>query len=479
MSVSLIPERPLLLFPSLAKHFGLEEALLLQVLSDSALHRHSMVLNNRQWLEIPNKDLLSILPFWNDQDISRLLTSLHHQNVLLLDNTNTPQDGILRFALNQPVSGSSPQLPTPTTTAISTPIANNPVDMTSSSEQASPQLHTPSSPAHSLPNATDQQPQALLSSTSNSIALTQAESPETPTETSIKTEKLNPHPVFQQPMNRSPSQQRQERSPQPITDQWRPSQEVLQQLTQIGVPLPFIKSQLPTFIVYWKDRQTAQHSWNSLFMKFIVREWRYEESRQNREKRQQNSEENPSFLNQAKPVLMDREWRPSDDAFEILERSGIHRSFLDDSIPEFILYWRERGEPRTTWNTKFVQHVRKQWAYYSAATQAERTPKLIPDDWTPSDDCYDIIRMANIDLTFAQNTVKEFVLYWKESKQAHSSWNAKFLHHVKFCWAKRHELANQVGGQASARHKNPYATESEQNQTLEERLSDHSWADGL
>ena len=41
-------------------------------------------------------------------------------------------------------------------------------------------------------------------------------------------------------------------------------------------------------------------------------------------------------------TTLDNSWRPSADAREILDRSEIDRDFIDEVIPDFILYWPRR-----------------------------------------------------------------------------------------------------------------------------------------
>ncbi len=140
---------------------------------------------------------------------------------------------------------------------------------------------------------------------------------------------------------------------------------------------------------------------------------------------------------------MANQWRPSEDAMEVLvKHAAISQQFVEDAIPEFVLYWRERGDSSRTWTSKFIQHVRKQWNYYTAAIENDSVPKPIGENWQPGDDVYDVLRLANIDLAFAKNLVQEFVLFWRDSKQAYPSWNTKFLQHVKFHWARKDSLVD-------------------------------------
>lgn len=234
-----------------------------------------------------------------------------------------------------------------------------------------------------------------------------------------------------------------------IASDWRPGTEILKQLKQQGIPDSFAEESLPEFVRYWRDRNEAHHGWDSKYQKWVVRRWREEET---------------VFAAKQRRSSLPDEWYPSEDAFEILERAGVSRSFCEDAIPEFILYWREKGESSNTWNSKFVQHVRHQWARVSNALMYDTEPRVIPQQWQPSADVYDVLRMANIDIPFAEKLVPEFVLFWRENKQMHTSWNSKFLQHVKYHWAKRHQLAVKGNKDAVG---------------FIERHTDRSWADKL
>jgi hypothetical protein len=42
----------------------------------------------------------------------------------------------------------------------------------------------------------------------------------------------------------------------------------------------------------------------------------------------------------------------------LVNQGGINPNFIEDAVPEFILYWRDRGDVSSTWDSKFIQHVR-------------------------------------------------------------------------------------------------------------------------
>jgi hypothetical protein len=80
-----------------------------------------------------------------------------------------------------------------------------------------------------------------------------------------------------------------------------------------------------------------------------------------------------------------------------------------------------------------------------------------------------VLRLANIDLQFATHLVPEFVIYWRDSNQAHSSWNTRFLQYVKRRWA---QYAADRGAQGS-----PTQQRLTKDIPFEELATDRSWAD--
>ena len=55
------------------------------------------------------------------------------------------------------------------------------------------------------------------------------------------------------------------------------------------------------------------------------------------------------FAAQQKSSEMTEQWQPDIDAIEILLRAGVDKNFIEDAVPEFVLYWRERGDNTSTW----------------------------------------------------------------------------------------------------------------------------------
>ena len=245
---------------------------------------------------------------------------------------------------------------------------------------------------------------------------------------------------------------------------WSPSEDLLQLLSlNHNIPRQFALDQLEDFIFYWRERAEASHAWENRFRQHIISAWR---------RHQQKQAE--SF--RVPPVAaLDNHWRPSADALEIMERAEIERDFIEQSVPEFILYWRERGASPKELNSKFIQHIRIQWARYTSSLEHSTEPKRIADHWQPSGDVFDILRLSHIDTKFAQSLVPEFIVYWRDSNQTQTSWNSKFIQHVKYHWAKRHQI--EQAGHNNGGHKETNTTGRTRDRSLQQDLTDTSWAE--
>lgn len=381
MSSSLIPERPLLVSPSLAATIGLEEACMLSLLSDIAAYRPLLAREGQHWLDIDETFIAQAMPFWSEQDIQRISKNLRDQGIILLASAPYIESRRLTIAFNESK---------PVKVRQSLPIIN-------------------------------------MGGGANLIS---------------------PH--------------------------WQPDKELLRQIAQHNIPEDFIRQQVPEFVTYWRERGETHHSWGAKFFQDLKRKWVNHQSDMARQARENNEE----FLKRDQDVAMHSNWWPSKDALEVLvKHANISYAFVEDAIPEFVVYWQERGEVGRTWNSKFIQHVKRQWVRYSSTLEHDTEPKRIPENWQPSSDLFDVLKLANIDMGFAQRQVAEFVLFWRESNQLYASWNTKFLQHVKYHWAKQHALApttqqaNHHAGQQTH-----HSASSTRDRSLVQDLTDRSWA---
>ena len=352
---SLIPETPILVYPSLAATIGLEEAILLSLLTGVARHQAGLSSNGYVWYTLNEAAVTRLMPFWQPQDVQRVATTLREQGLVLMASAPYTSARQLKFAFND--------------------------------RTAQPAV----TPTPATPN----------------------------------------------------------QSKNLIAPAWQPDRETLGRLAQHNIPASFALEQVPEFVNYWRERGDAAHSWGAKFIQHAIRKWREFEASQNARSRE---------------TLMPHNWRPSEEAMDVLTRhAGISREFVEDAIPEFELYWREKAVRSDNWNKKFRDHVHHQWLRYKSALEHDPTPRRIPPNWQPSQDVYEVLRLANIDIPFAQALLPEFVIYWRDSNQVHASWNTRFLQFVKQRWARRHSEGDPQ-------------SKSTRDLTLAEQLTDRSWA---
>jgi hypothetical protein len=171
-------------------------------------------------------------------------------------------------------------------------------------------------------------------------------------------------------------------------------------------------------------------------------------------------------INNAYKTKIDPEWVPSEEALEILKMSQVSDEFHKNKLREFRLYWQERGQERNNWNTSFIDYIRREWAKDQSSNKG--LPFSISSDWVPSEDVYDILELSDIKKESAIKYLREFILYWKENGAAFSTWNSKFIEHVK----RRH-----LGNQSTDNEKNKKHIEpGKYKKDFSSRKGDSSWA---
>ena len=213
-----------------------------------------------------------------------------------------------------------------------------------------------------------------------------------------------------------------ERTESLMEKNWEPDAALIDQASEYGISKSFVLSQLDDFIHLHREKSDTSYSWGVKFLRFVIKKWRSQEI---------------SDIKQLKRKPIDQSWQPDEEAIEILTKAGISKEFIKNEIPEFILYWSEKGDVSDTWNSKFIGQVRRQWAKTQHLIDNSELPEPISSDWKPNQDFYEVLALTEIDKTFADSVLNEFILYWKETGQAHNSWNSKFFQHVKYQWQRQ------------------------------------------
>ena len=207
------------------------------------------------------------------------------------------------------------------------------------------------------------------------------------------------------------------------------SKQVFNQAKSLGIPEEFILFKYEIFFDSSKTPLESNFKKEFKFLKYLIKEWRLEEKNKKKE---------------AEKVLIQKDWFPSEDVISILETTEMDSNFIKKCIPEFIVYWQEKQFRSNNWNSIFINHVRRQWVRYKNIIEDDISPKKMTNDWEPNQNCLDVLKLARIDENFARNQIPEFKLYWIDSNQVMTSWNSKFIQHVKFKWYKNNSESSGI-----------------------------------
>jgi len=255
----------------------------------------------------------------------------------------------------------------------------------------------------------------------------------------------------------APSQNRSQQGQAP----WQPSEELLDLLhLNHGIDRGFALAELQGFMVD-SNRSQAERR----FRQHVLAAWR-------------RSQQSHAAFDIKAPPAFDQDWVPSEDALDIMNASGVDGEFIDSVRPEFILYWRERGGPPREVNSKFIGWVRQRWVRFQAGLGHSPEPQPMSANWRPSEQVYEVLSMSGIDRAYAEDRLGEFRVFWCDSGELQTSWNSKFLQHVKHQWRWEQGQSTKQGtqhggeqgrGQSGGEHRT-------RDRSLADDLSDTSWA---
>ena len=128
---------------------------------------------------------------------------------------------------------------------------------------------------------------------------------------------------------------------------------------------------------------------------------------------------------------------PSEDLVKQACNLGIEEDFLGDQLPSFNLFWKGKDLKPHLKESKFLQYALKNWREKEKIEYQESKKVLIDNNWQPSEDAISILKGLEINDSFIESLLPEFILFWKEKRIKSNSWNSTFLNHVKKQWAKK------------------------------------------
>lgn len=252
----LFPEQPLLFYPSLAKRFGVEEALLLGIYHQFAQHHGHLDDNHNHYFLARRGEWQQLAEFWDDEKLAQVTGSLVSQGAI---SAEFHSNGSIRIdVLNNP-------LPVPQTTKV----AEAPIPAYQPLDVAEEKPFTPTEPVAADPLAMEEN--SMLSrgpapSFGGSTGWNRRQDDELET-------------LFKE-------QEKRNQLLQEIDLNWRPTTTTMQLLAKHSIPEGFIADQLDEFITYWLAQGHKKKTWDPPFIDHVKRKWVREQNRQGREAKQ-------------------------------------------------------------------------------------------------------------------------------------------------------------------------------------------------
>ena len=128
---------------------------------------------------------------------------------------------------------------------------------------------------------------------------------------------------------------------------------------------------------------------------------------------------------------------PSEDLIKQATNLGIKEDFLGDQLASFNLFWKGKDLKPHSKESKFLQYVLKNWRDKEKNEYQESKKVLMYSEWKPSEDAMSILRNLDLNDSFIESLLPEFILFWKEKRIKSNSWNSTFLSHAKRQWARK------------------------------------------
>ena len=157
---------------------------------------------------------------------------------------------------------------------------------------------------------------------------------------------------------------------------------------------------------------------------------------------------------------LDIDWRPRNEVYALLSQYGVPRDFAEELVPEFVLYWNERGTERHSWGNRFFTHALGAWRKQQASTAVARPQTAMSEAWRPSNAALHILQTRGVSGDLIAQELATFILYWRDRGDVCSTWDSRFIGHVLRAWDNQRKQA-------------PAATQA---RSLVEDLTDRSWA---
>jgi hypothetical protein len=259
----IFPERPMLVYPSLAAEVGVEAALLLGLYQE-AVERNGMTDERGQAeLLLSRSQWLSLAPFWDEARLRQVSEQLVDAGWLQIAWGSA---GNLRLRLGQASRASQE----PRTAA-----------------QRAPEAVSAPETVARIPVVDE--PPARPSGHSGSANLARRRGPAPTFGGSIgwRKQKDELQEIFEQ------AEQRNQKL-QAMYIGWQPSELFHQTLPRYAIPADFAEGCIDEFVLYFLDKDRKESNWDQKFLAWVKREWVKKQTQDAREQRYQQERESSS-----------------------------------------------------------------------------------------------------------------------------------------------------------------------------------------
>jgi len=462
----LFPEKPILVYPTLAASIGLEEATLLSLLDDMTRHKEGMPSQGMQWYNLSEKTLKAYIGFWDARDIQRVSQRLRDLGLILVRSAPFMQSLVIDFAFNLNSVNNAAQR-----------VVHN-----HGNNHSRQNVGSQSTARHSTPIVTSNGASVIAANwqpdSETLIGLGQLSIPEHFARDQIpefvnywretgQTQRSWGSKFIQHSKRQwifHTTQMARQNRAITLPAGWQPSSDLQIQIANEGIPTTFSDKILNKFRLYHQKSGTAHLNWDMPFFSWVKEEWQRQDT---------------PFIETKKSTAMAANWRPNQHTLDYLNISyGIDAGFIADSIPEFIHKWTEKKAIYSEWGKVFAEHVIEQWRFVQAGVNRNPISKPIAKDWQPSGDCLEILsHQSEIDPNFIHAQLPEFILYWTNRGEARHSWDNIFLQHIKRQWAATRAGSTAAKtGNSNERQQNTSGSSRTKDRSIAQQLNDTSWA---
>tara|TARA_R110002167_G_scaffold29645_9_gene98885 strand:- start:789 stop:1724 length:936 start_codon:yes stop_codon:yes gene_type:complete len=270
----LFPEQPVLFYPSLACRFGVEQAILLSIYAQYALHHGALDAQGNAQFILRRREWLSLASFIDEERLAQLTNSLVDQGVL---DAQFQANGSIRVTVLE-ADVELTTAPAPAASQAPATWSSQPPSGDQGSAKPHQSLSQPSDRLATklLPGATPDPQLNDSQSFDFKGVVVRGPAPSFGGSTGWARPKDDLQLLFER-------QELHHQQLKEITPNWQPQPDTLQMLAKKSITDEFSLACADQFVAYYMGQGQRKKSWEQPFMKWVMREWVTAQKKQYRE----------------------------------------------------------------------------------------------------------------------------------------------------------------------------------------------------